>query len=79
MATAQTPARVHRFPVGDGKGTAFRVPHSLGNQFPIVQVYRATAPFSLVEVEIEATSQDEITLHFAAPPKPAEYMVVIVG
>jgi len=79
MSTAHTPARVYHFPVGDGKGAAFVIPHNLGNQFPVVQVYRATAPFSLVEVETEATSQNEITLHFASPPQPGEYMVVVSG
>jgi len=79
VSTTHTPARVYRFPVGDGKGAAFAISHNLDNQFPIVQVYRATAPFSLVEVEVEATSQDEVTLHFASPPQPGEYMVVIVG
>ncbi len=79
MSTTHTPARVFHFPVGDGKGAAFAIPHNLNNQFPVVQVYRAAAPFSQVAVAIEATSQDEVTLHFASPPQPGEYIVVIIG
>lgn len=79
MSATKNPATIQRFPVGDGKGSAFQIPHNLNNQFPIVQVYRTAAPFSLVEVEIEATSPNEVTLHFSGPPQPGEYTVVVVG
>jgi hypothetical protein len=79
MSTGKTPATIQRFPVGDGKGSSFRISHGLNNQFPVVQIYRAIDPFSLVVVEIEATSSNEITLHFAAPPLSGEYIVVVVG
>jgi len=79
MSTAKAPATIQRFPVGDGKGAVFGIAHGLNNQFPLVQVYRATTPFSLVVVQVEATSSNEITLHFSSPPQPGEYMVVVVG
>lgn len=79
MSTAKAPTTIQRFPVGDGKGAVFGITHGLNNQFPLVQVYRAIAPFNLVVVQVEATSSNELTLHFSSPPQSGEYMVVIVG
>lgn len=65
--------------VGDGSTTSIVVTHNLGTQDVIVQVYTATSTFQVVNVEIQITSTNTVTLVFAVAPTAGQYRVVVIG
>lgn len=65
--------------VGDGTTTSIVVTHNLGTQDVHVQLYNATTPFQQVNVEVDYTSANTITLVFAVAPTIGQYRVVVIG
>lgn len=65
--------------VGDGSTTSIVVTHNLGTQDVHVLVYSATTPFAAVNVDVQLTSANTITLIFAVAPTAGQYRVVVVG
>jgi hypothetical protein len=65
--------------IGDGSTTSIVVTHNLGTQDVVVQVYTASGTFAEVNVEIQNTSTNTITLVFAAAPTSGQYRVVVIG
>ena len=66
--------------IGDNIATSFVVNHSLGTRDVITQVYRNSAPYDLIEVDIENTSIDDVTIDFGAyVPTASEFRVVVAG
>lgn len=62
-----------------GGATSEVITHNLGTRDAIVQVFRSTAPYDQVELDIEMTTTNTTTLRFATPPGAGEYRVVIQG
>jgi len=65
--------------VGDGSTTSIVVTHNLGTQDVSVTVYANASPFQEVQVEIQNTSTNTITLVFATAPASNAYRVVVIG
>lgn len=65
--------------IGDGSTTSIVVTHNLGTQDVTVQVYTALTPFAQVNVEVQITSVNTVTLVFAVAPTSGQYRVVVVG
>jgi hypothetical protein len=65
--------------IGDGSTTSIVVTHNLGTQDVLVQVYLASGNFAEVQVEIQNTSINTITLVFAVAPTSGQYRVVVIG
>lgn len=65
--------------VGDGVATSFVLNHGLATRDIQVQVYAAIAPYDTVEVDVERTTTDSVTVRFAAAPALGAYRVVVVG
>ena len=73
-------ARIRRFIVGNGSGTAFSVSHGLGTPAPVVQVYQRQAPFfQIPPAGVQAPAPNDVVVHFATAPANGEYIVVIIG
>lgn len=64
--------------IGDGSTTSIAVTHSLGNQFPIVQLYEV-ATGAQVEADVVGTSTSVTTVNFAVAPVASAIRVVIYG
>lgn len=65
--------------IGDGAATSIVVTHNLGTQDVTVQVYTNASPFQEVNVEIQNTSVNTITVIFATAPASNAYRVVVLG
>jgi hypothetical protein len=65
--------------VGDASTTSIVVTHNLNTQDVIVQVYTASGTFAQVNVEIQITSVNTVTLVFAVAPTSGQYRVVVIG
>lgn len=66
--------------IGDGSSLAYVVTHNLGTQDVTVSVYNASSPFEEVEVDVEHTSINTITVRFAVlAPTSNQYRVVVHG
>jgi hypothetical protein len=65
--------------VGDGSATSILVTHNLNTRDVQVQVYRNSGNFDTVNVEVQRTSVNSVTLIFAAAPAANAHRVVIVG
>jgi hypothetical protein len=65
--------------IGDGSTTSIVVTHNLGTQDVFVQVYLASGNFAEVQVEVQRTSVNTITLVFAVAPTSGQYRVVVIG
>jgi hypothetical protein len=72
-------SRKYTTTVGDGAALAYVKTHSLSNQWVTAQVYRNSAPFDLVDCEIELTDANNVTLRFAIAPSAAQYRVIVTG
>lgn len=65
---------------GDGVETAFVATHNLGTRDVAVSVYADDAPYAEPEVTIEHTTDDTVTVTFAAAPTSGEdYRVIVIG
>lgn len=65
--------------IGDGSTTSIVVTHNLNTQDVHVLVYSATTPFAQVNVEVDITSVNTITLVFSVAPTAGQYRVVVIG
>lgn len=65
--------------IGDGSTTSIVVTHNLNTQDVHVAVYSATTPFAQVNVEVDATTVNTITLVFSVAPTAGQYRVVVIG
>jgi hypothetical protein len=57
----------------------FTATHNLGTRDVVVRVYATSSPYSEVEVDIDHTSTNAVTLTFATAPTAGAYRVVITG
>jgi hypothetical protein len=57
----------------------FAATHNLGTKDVTVAVYATSAPYGEVEVDVDHTSTNVVTLTFAAAPTAGAYRVVITG
>jgi hypothetical protein len=57
----------------------FTATHNLGTRDVVVSVYGTSAPYSEVEVDVDHTSVNSVTLTFAVAPTAGAYRVVITG
>jgi len=57
----------------------FTATHNLGTRDVTVAVYATSAPYGEVEVDVDHTSTNVVTLTFAAAPTAGAYRVVITG
>lgn len=65
--------------IGDGSTTSIVVTHNLNTQDIVVYVYTASGTFVEVNVEIQHTTVNTITLVFAVAPTAGQYRVVVIG
>lgn len=65
---------------GDSTNDAFTITHNLGTRDVQVQVYYSASPYDTVEVDVERTGTNTLTIRFAsAPITGTNYRVVVVG
>lgn len=65
---------------GNSATSSFSITHNLASRDIQVQVYDAASPYDTVEVDVERTSTNAITIRFAtAPAIGTNYRAVIVG
>ena len=57
----------------------FVATHNLNSRDAIVQVYDNSSPYSQIEVDVDHTSVNTVTLTFASQPTAGAYRVVITG
>lgn len=65
--------------IGDGAATLYTVHHNFATRDLTIQVYENATPYSQVEVDIEHTDSNHVTIKFAQAPSLEQYRVVIVG
>lgn len=63
--------------VGDGSATQFTLTHNFGTRDVTVEVFRNSANYDTVIVDVERTSTNAVRLTFAAAPTSNEYRCVI--
>ncbi len=63
--------------IGDGTSTDITVTHNRGTRDMSVEVFRVASPYDVVKVDIDITTTNAITLHFAVAPATNEYRVLI--
>jgi hypothetical protein len=59
--------------------TSYSVTHNLNTSDITVQVFESATPYAQVEVDVQKTNLNSITLNFATAPSAGEYRVVVVG
>lgn len=59
--------------------TSYNVTHNLNTSDITVQVFESAIPYAQVEVDVQKTDLNSITLNFATAPTAGEYRVVVVG
>lgn len=60
-------------------GTSTVCTHNYNTKILIVQVHRKTAPFDVVEADIELTDNNTVTVRFASAVTFAEHSIIIIG
>lgn len=65
--------------IGDGTSTDIVVTHNLRTRDVVVLVYENSAPYSVVNTNIEITDDNTITVKFANAPTNNQYRVVVIG
>jgi len=65
--------------VGNGVATSFVYTHNLASRDVVATLYRNSAPYDVVEADIEHTTTNTITVRFAVAPPSAAYRIVIEG
>lgn len=64
--------------IGNGAATVFEIAHNLGTQDVVVSVYNTASPYEEVDVDIQHTDINNVTLTFAHPPAANQYRVAII-
>ena len=65
--------------IGDASATTFQIDHEFGTKDVTVQVFQNAADYGQVEVDVEHTNVDYVTIKFASAPSLNEFRVVVVG
>lgn len=65
--------------VGDGAAVSFVVTHNLGTRDVTVGVRDNASPYDYVQVDVEATTTNTVTVRFGVAPASAAYRVVVHG
>lgn len=65
--------------IGDASNTSFQIDHVLGTKDVIVQVFQNAADYGQVEVDVEHTHVDYVTIKLASAPSLNEFRVVVTG
>ena len=65
--------------IGDGTSQTFTITHNLGVRGVTVAVYRSSAPFDEVEVEVEHTSVNTATVRTVTVPTSGQYTVAVMS
>lgn len=72
-------ARKYTTTVGDGTATSYVITHNLNTRAVVVSVWLNSGAFTEVEVDVEKTSVNTITLRFATAPAASAYAVAVIG
>lgn len=67
------------FFIGDGSSTQFDVAHNLNTNDVIVQVYRNTGSYDVVECDITRPTTNSARLNFNVAPAANAFRVVVIG
>jgi hypothetical protein len=65
--------------VGDGVALAYVLTHNLNTQDVTIQVRDNSSPFAYMDVDMEATSVNTVTVRFTVAPTTNQYRVIIRG
>jgi hypothetical protein len=65
--------------IGNASSTTFQIDHVLGTKDVTVQVFQNAADYGQVEVDVEHTNIDYVTIKFASAPTLNEFRVVVIG
>ena len=65
--------------VGDGSATSYTVTHNLNTRDVIVRVFPTSGQYDDVEVDVQRTSVNAVTLVFATAPSSDSYRAVVMG
>ena len=71
--------RKHAETIGDATLTAFSINHEFNTKDVTVQVFQNAADYGQVEVDVEHTHVDYVTIKFATAPALNEFRVVVIG
>lgn len=65
--------------IGDGTSTDIVITHNLNTRDATVQVREAGSPYEQVNVDVEYTTTNTITLRFAVAPSSNSYRAIVMG
>jgi hypothetical protein len=71
--------RKHAETIGDATLTSFSINHEFNTKDVTVQVFQNAADYGQVEVDVEHTHADYVTVKFASAPALNEFRVVVIG
>jgi hypothetical protein len=65
--------------IGDGSATQFTVTHNLNTRDIHVAIYRNSGAYDQVNVDVEHTTVNAVTIRFASAPAANAFRVVVMG